>query len=587
MADDKKKDKDSNSDDPGKDVTSDSGLGNLPPLSDFDSQGGFGSDSGALPPLGSFDSEASDKTPSDSGGGLPPISDIDVETPNPTGGNVRPAPSGFDSGVRDTFSSGSGGFSSGGGSGFQDLAADSDFSPETPEIGPGPDSNVDTPMFDSAFGGNDMGFGGSGDTPQPTQAMETPMFGGAGAGFDEPDFGGGQGGGDFGGFDQGTPAPDFSPDTGMGGFTPPTGGGGPAGGDGGDGRSGASPVVLGVAAVAALLIGILLGPIVAGFLPLPAFLNPTAAELADKELEVQRVNAELRRLLDDQARTGPDDPTQTIQELIAQRDTLRSEVDMLSGERDAYQNEVDTLAADLAVIEQDVADRNEEFILVQEQYEDLVNETAIIQARQRGLISEVDRLTGQVGQLEEANERSVATRGALAHAVDRLLVQVKESIPLTPEKFAHHHRVSAVESLRDRVGSAKWVDPQLMDAYTELYLMELEIAQAQEYFFAKLSVTDEYGNTTKKWAECLMRGNWAVFYRTFDGKNIGSFTNIGSTETPRWGYQESLPTAVRREIEATIIDNRVDGWQEKVALLAEKQLMIEEGTAFQRAFSSL
>ena len=50
MADDKQKDNTH------QDFSSDSGLGNLPPLSDFDSQSGISSDSG-LPPLSSFDSD--------------------------------------------------------------------------------------------------------------------------------------------------------------------------------------------------------------------------------------------------------------------------------------------------------------------------------------------------------------------------------------------------------------------------------------------------------------------------------------------------------------------------------------------------
>ena len=186
MADDKKKDNKP------QDFSSDSGLGNLPPLSDFDSQSGISSDSG-LPPLSSFDSDIS-RTPSDAGG-LPPISDIEIQTPMPTGGNVRPSPPGFGA-PKDTFSSG--GLASSGG-GFQDLAADSDFSPETPEIGPGPDSNVDTPMFDSAFGGGSGGFSAAVDTPAPTQAMETPMFGASGP-LPSGGGGGGFGGGDFGGF---------------------------------------------------------------------------------------------------------------------------------------------------------------------------------------------------------------------------------------------------------------------------------------------------------------------------------------------------------------------------------------------------
>ena len=61
MAEDKNEPED-NLDTPG-----DSGLGNLPPLSDFDS-GGMDSD-GGLPPLGNFDSGG---TPSDSAGSPTP-----------------------------------------------------------------------------------------------------------------------------------------------------------------------------------------------------------------------------------------------------------------------------------------------------------------------------------------------------------------------------------------------------------------------------------------------------------------------------------------------------------------------------------
>jgi hypothetical protein len=172
---------DEKGDKPLRDLTSDSGLGNLPPLSDFDSHAGAAFESDGLPPLGNFGSGgARGLTPSDDD--LSAISDLDVETPG-TPGDLYSSGGGVNTPSSPTPSTG-----------FQDLAADSDFSPETPEIGPGPDSNLDTPMFDSAFGGGsqfDRNMRASLDTPAPTQAMETPMFGAASA----PRSAGGGGGG--------------------------------------------------------------------------------------------------------------------------------------------------------------------------------------------------------------------------------------------------------------------------------------------------------------------------------------------------------------------------------------------------------
>ena len=102
---------------------------------------------------------------------FPPISDIPVETPIPGGGSPVVDTPAFETPTSDT------GLDTPSGAGFQDLAADSDFTPETPEVAPpGPDSDIDTPMFDSAFGGG-TDFSDAADTSAPTQAMETPMFG--------------------------------------------------------------------------------------------------------------------------------------------------------------------------------------------------------------------------------------------------------------------------------------------------------------------------------------------------------------------------------------------------------------------------
>jgi hypothetical protein len=573
------------------DTPGDSGLGNLPPLSDFDS-GGMDSD-GGLPPLGNFDSGGS---PSDSAG-LPPISDIQVETPQPTGGNVRRPPAGFDSRVNDTFSSGTPGIdtpagvtpSSGlspVGSGFQDLAADSDFSPETPEIGPGPDSNMDTPMFDSAFGGG-SGSGFGVDTGAPTQAMETPMFGRPAQqrGFDAGAFGGS--GGDF-GMGGGTPAPDFSPDTDMRapmgrGFQPASeslGGGGRGGGGGG------SPLALVIAAVIALIIGVVAGPFASGvltFLP-----NPMRAELDTAKADVQRLQT------DNQAKQRQIDELMPLKgaegglEMSPEKlEELRNGIIEAQKQFEEKQAALTDVSGKLEKTEGDLDMATEQFVARSEELEDMQNTLSITQAQQRGLAIEVERLTNQVGQLDEADQRRAATKQALEHAIDRLYIQVKEGMPLTPAKYDRNERIRKVEELRDQVGGAKWVTPALQEAFNELYLTELAIAQSQEYFYSKIPVIDAYGSRVLKWAECLMHGNNEVLYRSFDGKNIGIFKNMAEGDDPAWGFDENLPPAALKEIEARVMNSRVEGFEEKVQALAERELSLEGDTAFQRAFSSL
>ena len=570
------------------DTPGDSGLGNLPPLSDFDS-GGMDSD-GGLPPLGNFDSGGS---PSDSAG-LPPISDIQVETPQPTGGNIRRPPAGFDSRVNDTFSSGTPGIDTPAGttpseglspvgSGFQDMAADSDFSPETPEIGPGPDSNMDTPMFDSAFGGDSGGgfgggFGGS-KTGAPTQAMETPMFGqkAQDRGFDAGAFGGG-GGGDF-GFGGGTPAPDFSPDTDM---RAPVGRQMASESVGGGGGRGGSPLALVIAAVIALIIGIAASPFLS-FLPLP---NPIKTELEAEKAKTASQQSDIARLQTDLQRYRDLGDTETT---ISPAELQRLESEILT-----KQEELKVVASNLSMetekLEQVSSDHqkvSDEFVARSEEMEDLQNELSITQAQQRGLAIEVDRLTNQVGQLEEADARRAATKASLELAIDRLYIQVKEGLPLTPVKYDRGARIQKVEELRAQVGGAKWVTPALQSAFNELYLEELAIAQSSEYFYSKIPVIDAYGTRVTKWAECVMQGNREVVYRTFDGKNIGLFKNLGTGEDPVWGFDESQSPAAKKELEARVMGSRVPGFEDKIRALAERELSLEEETAFQRAFSSL
>ncbi|HDP35960.1 MAG TPA: hypothetical protein ENN29_12720 [Candidatus Hydrogenedentes bacterium] len=612
MADDKLFDDDA-LDNGAENADGDSDLGNLPPLSDFDSQGE--PDMGdALPPLGDFESQDTDLAGK---GSQPPLEADDTfspQTPDIGQGNVNayqtedediglPA---FDSGSFNEGPVDDGQMMSAGG--FQDLAADSDFSPETPDIGPGPDSSLDTPIFDSAFGGEDSGFGdidsgfGSGQRDTATQAMESPMFDDFGG---EGDFAAPEGAAAPGA----TPVPDFSPDTGFGGEDDFVGAGvgAPVGAGVGAApaampamgeevpssqkaagkKAGVSPLVVVVFGVIALVIGMITSPFMSEYLPfLP---NPMEEEVANRDRQIAALNEQINAFRE--ASKGSEENAEVSEERLSQLlreiPVRQTELDNLSGQIASTRATLETQQRELGNVERELRERNDEIIAAREFLEELRNETAIVQARQRGLIAEVDRLTGHVGELEEANVRRVATKEALAHNVDRLIIQIKESIPLTPQRFDYAQRLAAVKQLREKVDQASWVTPELQNEYTGLYLRELELARANEYFFARITVTDRFGSRSQKWAECLMRGNWAVYYRTLDGANIGSFENIGTPEVPLWGYREDMPQDVQLSIEANIVNARIPDFESQVQLLAERELAGQKGTVWQRTYSSL
>lgn len=564
------------------------GLGNLPPLSDFDSgeaPGEMASDSG-LPPLSSFDSDPEKDAKSSGLDGLPSLEEINVETPKPAGGNIKPAPPGFEE------------FNSPGSepdkTGFQDLSADSDFSPATPVVGPGPDSDMDTPMLDSAFGagGGSGGFSPTFETPAPTQAMETPLFGETPKppaetpepAFDDGAFSPG------GGFDVGTPMPDFSPDT-----APPVTKVTPAPAKApgkakkAKGPAGAKGKLATVGMlVAALVVGILAGPFVSNSL---AFLpNPLKAVVAEKEKEIADLTKRNQRLTASQTEEGkPAVSQEMVDQLLSQKEQLDKNIADLTGKESEAKAALDQTAQQLESVRTDLEAQNEEFVTAQEAFENLKNETAIVQARKMGVAAEVEQLTGMVGKLDEANQRSRATRDALEHSVERMAVEIGEGIPLTPEKYSRSARLTAVEELKARVGEAKWVTPALLDVYTTLYNRELEIAASTAYFFARIPVTGKLGDTREKWAECLMKGNSSVYYRTLDGKNVGIYEKTEQEGMPaEFGFRENLPDPLQKSIAQEVMLSRTEGFEEQLRTLAEKQKLIDGvATPIQRVFNSL
>jgi hypothetical protein len=477
------------------------------------------------------------------------------------------------------------------------MAADSDFSPETPEIGPGPETDIDTPMFDSAFGGAAGGAGAGGrtftptfDTPAPTQAMETPMFGGE-PGKDSPfDDGAFQPAAPF---DAGTPMPDFSPDSTMA-SKKPTAAPAPPAPAKGKAKAAAAPkgggkgmLTLVAIAIICLAIGVFAGPFLStkvSYIP-----NPLRTDVADRDAKIQQLETTIKRQSDTEKAGRPAPTVDEINKLLDQQEKLATSIKDLTAQEGKAKEDLDKTAGQLDQVRADLENKNEEFVKAQEAFEDLQNQTAIVQARQMGLVAEVERLTGLVGTLEEANARSGEVKAALMHSIERLATEVQEGIPLTPEKFARANRIAAVEDLKKRVTDSNWITPDLFNSYTDLYLKELEIGASTAYFFARVPVTNGLGDVQQKWAECLMKGNWAVYYRTIDGKNIGSYENVAQANTsPEYGFREMLPEKVQKEIELEIVASRSPDFEEKVKLIAEKQEISDGGvTPVQRVFNSL
>jgi len=562
---------------------SDSGMGNLPPLSDFDSADGESDGGGDLPPMDGGD------TPSESGlGGLPPIVDIkvdtpavrpsDLDTPDPT--NASPTPAGFDTPAEELDTP-----DPADGLGFQDFAADSDFSPETPEIGPGPDSDIETPMFDSAFGGDSDDFSTGGT---PTQAMETPMFdsgvsGGGdagGMGFDNDAFGADTPGG---GVDDGTPIPDFSPDTGM-----PQEMGAVAAGKKGKKGGGGSPVKTILVGVVFLLLGA-----IGGFVGNPSLAekvtfikNPFLEKIGQLETKIESQDKQIDRMMD--STSGGEDLTQEqIDAMIVQLNETKASLGQATQQRDTIVEELLKLREDVVAVEGDLEEVNEQYVVSAEELENLIQENAITDSRHRGLLAENERLTDMVGELEIANDRRGAVQDTLLHNIDQLTIQIRGGSPLTPTRYSHNARLERVEDLREKVAKAKWATPQLLSEYTELYIAELGVASVREYFFASIPVTDGLGNQSNRWAECLMNGNWSVYFRTLDGDHIGSFENTAGGGVPNYEFREDFPNNIKAEIASQIMSSRVDDFQEKIKALRAKEAVYDSRSSLEKKFSSL
>ncbi len=379
-------------------------------------------------------------------------------------------------------------------------------------------------------------------------------------------------------FTGGTPPPDFSPDTGLQ-AEPPTPG--PVGAPPAKGGRPIGTIVTLAALVIALFGGMALAPYVLDYLPfLP---NEPAQEIQRFESQAQQLQREINNL----QQGGPSKPSPEDERLAQEMAEVSEALKSARTQLDRASTDLEEATQELDAIETQLESTGQNYVTAEGMLEELKSETTILEARQKGLIAEVARLNNTVASLEEANKRRVAAKAALVHNIDRLVIQVKESLPLTPERYSHAERLAEVQELRALADEAQWVTPALQDAYNELSQKELAIADETIYFFARLKVENEFGVHERKWCECLMLGNWRVYFRSLDGKNIGTYENLSTEQTPIWGVRQGYAKDVMLRIEDAIVAARTPDYESKIAVLAEKELAVDQRTPLQRHFDSL
>ena len=146
------------------------------------------------------------------------------------------------------------------------------------------------------------------------------------------------------------------------------------------------------------------------------------AEVTRLEQDIEAKDTQIRRLTaGGGGATGVSE--EQLNELLDRKETLQEQIGELTTQNDDLSVQVQDAEEQLATVQDDIELANEQYVDAQEALEDIENQTSIVQARRDRLFAEVDRLTGQVGSLDEANLRRLATKETLAHDLDRLISQ--------------------------------------------------------------------------------------------------------------------------------------------------------------------
>ncbi|MCK5558724.1 MAG: hypothetical protein KAJ01_10110, partial [Candidatus Hydrogenedentes bacterium] len=177
---------------------------------------------------------------------------------------------------------------------------------------------------------------------------------------------------------------------------------------------------------------------------------------------------------------------------------------------------------------------------------------------------------------------------ALLRDVEQLIIQIRKGIPLAPPEYRKDARLAKVRKLRDELEQDKWVRPQLLEQYTQLYLEELVMAAQEKYFLAKIPLV-ERKKPVMKWAECVSIGNRQVYFETLDRVFTGVCrdTNPGGA-VPRYQLLVDLPRTELMKVRDIMAQYRPEDYEQriKVQLGESVELVGKRSTAAQEGRAS-
>jgi hypothetical protein len=84
-----------------------------------------------------------------------------------------------------------------------------------------------------------------------------------------------------------------------------------------------------------------------------------------------------------------------------------------------------------------------------------------------------------------------------------------------------------------------------------------------------------------------MNGNWSVYFRTLDGKQVGIYERVAGSKPARYSFRQFLDSGVAKQVEQEVIAARVPDYEEKINSLAQREVLMDNKSGVQRVFDSL
>jgi hypothetical protein len=310
-------------------------------------------------------------------------------------------------------------------------------------------------------------------------------------------------------------------------------------------------------------------------------INHPSKEGVDRTLVVgadqaqQRI-ADLERRLDAYSVLGAAPDVKARLEELRDRQESQGAIGQVEAKlRDALERE-----AEYDALTRDVESLNANIAGAQEQLDSTQRQGAEAQQRVSGLRQEIAGLEQQVGKLEVADARRQAVKNAVLRDVEQLIIQIRKGIPLVPPEYRKDARLARATKLRDELEQENWVRPELLEEYTQLYLEELTMAEQENYFLAKIPLTEKK-QSVMKWAECVSLGNRMVYFETLDKGFTGVCRNANpGGAVPRYELLVDLPRAELMRIRDVMEQFRPADYEEriKVQLGQDVEIVGKRGT---------